>query len=147
MKVYLGADHGGYRLKEELKEYLSGLGYEIEDMGAYELDPDDDYPDFIFPVATNVSQNQESMGIVIGLSGNGEAIAANKVNGIRAALCMNENMTKKAREDNDANVLALGADFIDQETAKQITRMFLETPFSGEERHKRRINKIQNYDQ
>lgn len=146
MKIYIGSDHGGYQLKEELKKYLSEQGYEIEDLGAHELDPDDDYPDYVFPTAESVARNSGSMGIVIGRSGNGEVIAANKVKGIRAALCWNEEVAKKAREHNDTNVLSLGADYIDSETARKIVKTFLETSFSGEERHKRRIEKIKNYE-
>lgn len=142
MKIYIGSDHGGFKLKEELKKFLSDLGHEVEDIGAHSLDPADDYPDFIFPAAEKVAQNPESTGIVIGRSGNGEAIAANKVKGIRAALCLNEDMARLAREHNQANILALGADFVDTEKAKQITKTFLETPFSSEERHKRRVEKI-----
>lgn len=142
MKVFIGADHGGYGLKEELKRYLKDLGYEVTDLGAHELNNEDDYPDFIFPTVKRVAQNPGSMGIVIGRSGNGEAIAANKVKGVRAALCWNEEVAKKAREHNDANVLSLGADYLDPENAKRIVKTFLETPFSQEERHKRRIEKI-----
>lgn len=146
MKVYISSDHGGYQLKEELKEYLSELGYEVEDLGAHELNLEDDYPVFAFPVAEKVAQNSGAFGIVVGRSGNGEAIAANKVKGIRAALCWNEEVAKKAREHNNANVLSLGTDYIDTEKAKIIVKTFLETPFSGEERHKRRIEKIKNYE-
>lgn len=150
MKVYIGSDHGGYELKEELKKYLGELGQEVEDMGAHELNPQDDYPDFVIPVALRVAQgklqNEDVVGIVIGRSGQGEAIAANKVKGVRAALCMNEQMARMAREHNDANVLSLGADFIDVETAKKIVKVFLDTPFSEEERHKKRIAKITDYE-
>lgn len=146
MKIYIGADHGGYRLKEGLKRYLAELGHEVEDMGAYELNPEDDYPDFVFPVAQRVASEPGSRGIVIGRSGNGEAIAANKVKGIRTALCWNEEIAKKAREHNNANVLSLGADYIDTEKVKIIVKTFLETPFSEEERHKRRIEKISLYE-
>lgn len=142
MKIFIGADHGGYGLKEELKEYLEGLGYEVKDLGAHELNNEDDYPDFVFPVAEMVGKEAQSKGVVIGRSGNGEAIAANKVKGIRAALCWNEEIAQKAREHNDANVLSLGADYLDPESAKRIVTTFLETPFSEEERHKRRIQKI-----
>lgn len=145
MKVYIGSDHGGYQLKEELKGYLKELGYEVEDLGAHTLDPNDDYPDFVFPVAEAVAKESDSMGIVIGRSGNGEAIAANKVRGIRAALCWNEEIALKAREHNDANVLSLGADFVSVEEAKKIVKTFLETPFSEEERHKRRLQRIMDY--
>lgn len=146
MKVYIGADHGGYQLKEGLKKYLSELGYAVEDMGAHELNPEDDYPDYVFPTAESVARNPGSMGIVIGRSGNGEAIAANKVKGIRAALCWNEEVAKKAREHNNANVLSLGADYIDTDMAKNIVKTFLEAAFSEEEKHKRRVGKISGYE-
>lgn len=153
MKIYIGADHGGYNLKEELKRYLVSVGHEVEDMGAATLDMEDDYPDFVVPVALRLSlfaqgklQSEQAVGIVIGRSGNGEAIIANKVKGIRAALCLNENMARLARADNDANILALGADFVDSDTAKRILELFLKTPFSNEERHTRRIKKVTYYE-
>ncbi len=148
MRIYIGADHGGYQLKEELKAFLTKKGYEIEDLGAHTLDPQDDYPDFVIPTALRVAQSKpgEAMGIVIGRSGNGEAIASNKVKGIRAALCLSEEMAKKAREHNDANMLSLGGDFVDPETAKKIVETFLNTPFSNEERHVRRIQKIKEHE-
>ncbi len=146
MKIFVGADHGGFQLKEELKKYLVGLGHEPEDMGASKLDMDDDYPDFVVPVAQSVVQNPETLGIVIGRSGNGEAIMANKVRGVRAALCLSEDMARLARADNDANVLSLGADFVDAELAKKITEIFLKTPFLNEERHTRRVKKVAYYE-
>lgn len=146
MKVFIGSDHGGYQLKEELKTFLAGKGIEVVDLGAHALDPQDDYPDFVIPVAEKVASDPGSFGIVLGRSGNGEAIAANKGRGIRAALCLSIEMAKKAREHNDANTLSLGADFVDPETAKRIVEAFLTTPFSNEERHKRRIKKITEYE-
>lgn len=146
MKVYIGADHGGYKLKEELKPYLGELGYEVEDLGARELNPQDDYPDFVIPVGRRVIGEIGAMGIVIGRSGNGEAMVANKIKGIRAAVCLNVEMAKKAREHNGANVLSLGADYISQEEAKEVVKIFLETDFSQEERHKRRLEKIIDYE-
>lgn len=146
MKIYIGADHGGFELKENLKLYIQNLGYEIEDLGALTLDLEDDYPDFVMPVAKKVVSDGDSVGIVIGRSGNGEAIAANKVKGIRAAVCINSEMAKKAREHNDANILSLGADYIKQEGAQEIVEAFIETDFSQEERHKRRIEKISEYE-
>ena len=145
MKIYIGADHGGFKLKEELKDYLGELGFDLEDMGAAELVDGDDYPDFVMPVAQKAVEI-ETLGIVIGRSGNGEAMAANKVRGARAALCRTVEDAKLAREKNDANVLSLGADFTDSETAKQIVKTFLETPFSDSERHARRIKKITDYE-
>jgi ribose 5-phosphate isomerase B len=146
MKTYIAADHGGYELKKELISYLQEKGYAIEDMGNKEHDLQDDYPDFVFPLAEKVAKEMGATGIVIGRSGNGEAIAANKVKDIRAAVCLNIQMAKKAREDNDANILSLGADYVDLKTAKKIVDIFLETFFSKEEKHKRRINKITSYE-
>ena len=111
-------------------------------MGNIKLDPEDDYPDFVIPLAEKVSKEPDSFGVVLGRSGNGEAIVANKVKGVRAALCLNEKMAKMAREHNDANILSLGADYIDFETAKNVVEVFLTTPFSNKEKHKRRIEKI-----
>lgn len=147
MKVYISSDHGGYEYKEELKRYLKGKGYVVEDMGNTKLDPEDDYPDFVIPLAKRIGQEVGNFGIVLGRSGNGEAIAANKVEGIRAAVCLNPEMAKKAREHNQANVLSLGADYIDLETAKKIVDVFLKTPFSKEEKHKRRVDKITSYEE
>lgn len=141
--IFLGADHGGYQLKEELKKYLAGGGIKIEDVGAAILDPKDDYTDFIIPVARKVASDPNSLGIIIGRSGNGEAIVANKIKGARAALCLNEKMAEKARDHNNANVLSLGADYISLEDAKKIVQKFLDTPFSNEERHVRRFKKIE----
>ncbi len=146
MKIYLASDHAGYKLKEELKNYLQEKGYKFEDMGNLKYEQEDDYPDFVLPLAEKVTLDSQSLGIILGRSGNGEAIVANKIKGIRAALCLNEVMAKKAREDNWANILALGADFLDIEKAKKIVDVFLETPFSEKERHKRRVKKISSYE-
>jgi ribose 5-phosphate isomerase B len=146
MKTYIAADHGGYELKKELMKYLQEKGYVIEDMGNKEHDPQDDYPDFVLPLAEKVAKEMGATGIVLGRSGNGEAIAANKVKGIRAAVCINVKMAKKAREHNDANILSLGADYVDIDIAKKITDTFLETFSSKEEKHKRRVSKITSYE-
>ena len=150
MRVYVASDHGGFKLKEELKKHLQERGDEVVDVGNTKLDPNDDYPDFILSLAEKVAlrqaQGKPAFGIVLGRSGNGEAIAANKVKGIRAALCLNEIMAQKAREHNDANVLSLGADYIDLETAKKVVETFLETPFSNAKRHARRLDKISSYE-
>ena len=145
MKVLIAADHGGYELKEALEDYLENKGIEVEDIGNHELDPDDDYPDFVFPLAQRISE-KGGIGIVIGRSGNGEVIAANKVRGVKAALCTNVKHAKKAREDNHANVLSLGADFVDNDTAKEIADVFINTEFSKEDRHVRRVAKITSYE-
>lgn len=147
MKVYLATDHGGYELKEILKEWLKKDGFEAEDMGANSLDPEDDYPDFIVPLARKVAQESDSLGIISGRSGNGEAMAANKIKGVRAAVCLNEEMARKSKQHNNANILSLGADYMSVDEAKNIVKVFLETPFSNEERHIRRINKIKKVEE
>lgn len=146
MKIYIASDHGGFNLKEELKKDLQEAGHEVEDFGNKSYEPEDDYPDFVFPLAEKVAAEPESLGIILGRSGNGEAMAANKVKGVRAALCLSEEMARKAREDNNANVLALGADFVETEKAKKIVGVFINTRFSGEERHQRRVGKITSYE-
>lgn len=147
MIIYLATDHGGYELKEILKNWLKENSYDTKDLGAFSIDPNDDYPDFIIPLARKVSQEPDSLGIIIGRSGNGEAIAANKIKGIRAAVCLNEEMARKAKQHNDANILSLGADYISVDEAKNIAKMFLDTSFSNEERHVRRIKKIKEIEE
>lgn len=144
MKIYIGSDHAGYELKDKLKIYLSFLRYEIEDMGAFEYEPDDDYPDFITPVAQAVANNEGSMGIVIGSSGQGEAMCANRILGVRAALYYGGNLDiiKASRVHNNANVISLGARFLHETEAKTAVKEFLETAFPQEERHVRRIGKF-----
>ncbi len=146
MKIYIGTDHAGFKLKEELKKYLEDLGCEVQDMGAYTFNEDDDYPDFIYPVVQEVADDIVSglvaKGIVIGGSGQGEAIVANKVKGIRAAVVYDEYSAKMSREHNDANIISLGNRTINIDKAKELVKIWLETPFSNEERHKRRIEKI-----
>lgn len=145
--VYLASDHGGYNLKEELKPWLEEKGLTVEDLGAFDLNPQDDYPDFVLPLAQKVASNQNSKGIILGRSGNGEAIAANKVKSVRAVLCFNEKMAQMAREHNDANIISLGADYLEPEKMKLIVQVFLETPFPGEERHLRRLQKIRDFEE
>ena len=148
--IHIGADHAGFDMKEELREYLQSLGYEVVDHGAFEFDEDDDYPDFIQPVADAVSRDVEklSKGIVIGGSGQGEAIVANRFANVRAIVYYGEpanadlNIITLSREHNDANILSLGARFITNEEAKEVVELWLETAFGGEDRHVRRINKI-----
>lgn len=142
MKIYLAGDHAGFELKEIIKKYLAEKGYEVEDCGAYEMNPIDDYPDFISKVGEKVSEDPKSFGIVFGRSGAGEAIVANKFKNVRAVVGFNLENVRLSREKNDANVLALGTSFVDETAAKEWIDIFLNTPFSGEERHVRRINKI-----
>ncbi len=143
--IYIGSDHAGYKLKEILKKYLVTLGYEVEDKGAYEFDSEDDYPDFIIPVAEAVTIDSDNFGIILGGSGEGEEITANKVQGIRAVEYYGGNLdiVKLGREHNNANILSLGARFIKEDEAKEAVKIFIQTPFSEEERHIRRINKIE----
>ena len=144
MKVYLSSDHAGFELKKELAEFLRAQKYEVVDRGPVMLEPQDDYPDYIEPMAQKVAQNKGSFGIAIGGSGEGEAMAANRTDGARAAEYYGGNLdiVKVAREHNDANILSLGARFINSEHAKEAAALFLSTPFSGEERHARRIKKL-----
>ncbi len=146
MKIYIGTDHAGFELKEELKKFLKDLGCEVEDKGAYEFNREDDYPDFILPVvkavAEDIARDLDSRGIVIGGSGQGEAIVANKVKKIRAAVVYDEYSARMSREHNDANIVSLGTRTLSADKAKKLVKLWLETPFSNEERHKRRIEKI-----
>ena len=147
LKIYIGSDHAGFELKGKLIEFLKNLGHEVEDKGAYSLDPQDDYPDFVKPVAEAVSKDPNSRGIVLGGSGQGEAICANKFKGIRAmtyyAPSRGEvSIIKDSRSHNDSNILSLGARFLEANEALEATKLWLETPFSRDERHVRRISKL-----
>ncbi len=144
MKIYIGSDHAGFELKEKLKKYLESLSIEVIDKGAFSLDMNDDYPDFIVPVAEAVAKDNESLGIILGGSGEGEQISANKVEGIRAVEYYGGNLeiVKLGREHNNANILSLGARFVNEDEAKEAVKLFIDTPFSNEERHIRRINMI-----
>ena len=145
MKVFIGTDHAGFELKGKLVPFLKDLGHEVVDKGGFELNKDDDYPDFIKPVAEAVAEEKGSFGIILGGSGEGEEMSANKIEGIRAAEYYGGNLdiVKLAREHNGANILSLGARFITEDEAKEAVKIFLETKFSGDERHIRRINKIE----
>ncbi|MGB9883360.1 MAG: RpiB/LacA/LacB family sugar-phosphate isomerase [Microgenomates group bacterium] len=143
MTIFIGADHRGFNLKNQIIEYLHEKDIRIEDLGAYEYDPNDDYPDFAKKVAQAVLQNPENhLGIVICGSGVGVAIAANRFKGIRAALGFDENQIVHARENDHINVLALPADYLDLEKAKVIVDKFLETHYKLEEKYLRRLKKL-----
>ncbi|KKR89127.1 MAG: hypothetical protein UU85_C0003G0044 [Candidatus Wolfebacteria bacterium GW2011_GWA2_42_10] len=145
MLIYIGADHQGFRLKESLKKFLKNQGYEIVDVGNSHYDEDDDYPDFAGLVARQVAQDSTNRrGVVICSSGVGVDITANKFKGARSALVDNIEAARLSRHDDDANVLALAARFINEEEAKKILDIWLKTPFSGEEKHKKRLEKIKN---
>lgn len=154
-KIVIGADHAGYALKEFLKEKLAQEGYNIVDKGAHEYDEDDDYPDFVVPVAEEVSTDPEHVkGIVLGGSGQGEAMTANRFPGIRAVVFNGQYKPSDgrmvpheiviSRQHNDANVLSLGARFLSETEAFEAVKLWLETPFSGDERHVRRIKKLES---
>jgi len=158
MRNYIGADHVGFYLKEALKEYLIALGHRVTDIGAPMYIPEDDYPDYVFPVVQAVASGSADRGIVIGSSGEGEGIAANRIHGIRAFVYYGsakplshtskvgeaKDLITVSREDNDSNVLSLGASFVSPEEAKKVVEQWLSVPFTGEERHIRRIKKIDN---
>ncbi|MER7545281.1 ribose-5-phosphate isomerase [Actinomadura sp.] len=146
MRVFLGTDHAGFELKEHLVSWLKENGHEAVDCGAFEYDAADDYPPFVLRAAQRTADEPGTLGIVVGGSGNGEAIAANKVKGVRAALVWNEDTAKLAREHNDANVIALGARQHDLAAATRFVELFLGTPYSGEPRHTRRIEMLSEYE-
>lgn len=165
MVVHLAADHAGFELKEKVKEFLGKEGYQIEDHGAYEYDKNDDYPDFISQAAEAISKDLDERAIIFGSSGQGEAVVANKFKNVRAVVFYgpytpNHNvdvtgresddpyeMIRLTREHNDANVLSLGARFLKIEEALKAIKLWLGAPFTGEERHKRRIEKIKQIEQ
>lgn len=144
MKIYIGSDHAGYELKEKLKPFLNELGHEYVDVGPAQYDAGDDYPDFVRPVAEAVARENEARGVVIGKSGQGEAMCANRERGIRAAVYYggNKDVVKLSREHNDANVLSLGAGLLSADEAMEAVRLWLSTGFTEEERHIRRIAKL-----
>ena len=159
-RIHIGSDHAGFEMKEELKSFLESSGYDVIDHGAFEYDEDDDYPDYIFPAVEIVAIDPESVGIILGGSGQGEAICANRVKGIRAVVFNGQynpainfddtlendreipNEIVLSRQHNDANVLSLGARFLSMSEAKDAVELWLETEFSGDERHLRRLQKI-----
>ncbi len=147
MRVYLGSDHAGCELKVHLANHLAKQGYEVVDVGPHVFDPDDDYPAFCLHAGTRVVADPGSLGVVIGGSGNGEQIAANKVAGVRAALAWSVETAQLGRQHNDANVVAVGARQHTLDEATAIVEAFLTTAFSGSERHARRIAQVADYEQ
>lgn len=147
--IYIASDHAGYELKNVLKNFLISEGFEVEDCGVYEYDKDDDYPDFIYPCAKKVAETAGSLGIVLGGSGEGEAIAANKVKGIRATAYYggNEEIIKLSKTHNDANVLSLGARFFTEDEAKKAVKLWLDTMYDSSERHQRRHKKLRDIEE
>ncbi len=146
MRVFLGSDHAGFELKAKIAERLRRRGDDVVDCGAHAYDPNDDYPGFCIDAATRAVADKGSLAIVIGGSGNGEAIAANKVDGARCALAHSEATARLARAHNDANVLALGARTVPEADALHFVDVFVETAFSGEARHARRIAQLAAYE-
>ncbi|MET8310020.1 MULTISPECIES: ribose-5-phosphate isomerase [unclassified Micromonospora] len=146
MRVYLGSDHAGFELKVHLANYLAKQGYDVVDVGPHGYDPDDDYPAFCLHTGDRVVADETGLGVVIGGSGNGEQIAANKVAGVRAALAWSVETAQLARQHNDANVVAVGARQHTLDEATAIVEAFLSTPFSGNERHARRIAQVAEYE-
>ena len=146
MRVHIGGDHAAYDLQQDLIAFLTDEGHEVSNHGPFEVDPLDDYPVFVLRAAEAVAADDESLGIVLGGSGNGEQMAANKVAGVRAALCYNDELARLAREHNDARVLSIGGRMNTIEQARSMVRTFLATPFSGEERHQRRIDMVSAYE-
>ena len=155
MKIFIGTDHAGFTFKEKLKVYLTGLGHEVEDKGAFAYDVNDDYPDFIRQVAEGVAREDGSFGIILGASGQGEAMCANRVPGVRAGVFYGQpsklqtdaggqvlDMIASVRMHQNANIISLGMRFLTEDEAKFATELFLNTKFSGEERHIRRIEKL-----
>jgi ribose 5-phosphate isomerase B len=145
MRVFLGTDHAGYELKEHLRGVLAADGHDVVDCGAVTFDAEDDYPAFCLDAAAR-AVGEGGYAVVLGGSGNGEQIAANKVAGVRAALCWSVEIARLAREHNDANVCSLGARFLTPDEAVEVVRTFLATAFTGDERHARRIGAIAAYE-
>jgi ribose 5-phosphate isomerase B len=159
-KIFVASDHAGFALKNALTEHVRTLGYEVEDVGAHTLDPEDDYPDFVTPLAKKVAASPDARGIVVAGSGQGEAMCANRILGVRAAVFYGPMRVTAAldieggrsedgydavrlpRRHNDANVLTIGARFVSGDEADEAVRIFLETPFSGSPRHSRRLAKF-----
>ena len=146
MRIHIGSDHAGLELKSQLIEHLVGNGHDVTDHGPYEYDAVDDYPDFCIPAAEAVAKDLASLGIVLGGSGNGEQMAANKVSGIRAALAWSVETAKLAKDHNNANVVAVGGRMHELPLVKEIIDAFIAHPFSADERHIRRIDKITAFD-
>ena len=146
MRIHIAADHAAYELKEHLAEHLRAGGHDVVDHGAHEYDPQDDYPFFCFSAGEAVVAEPGSLGIVLGGSGNGEQIAANKVVGVRAALAWNEDTARLSRQHNDANVISIGARQHSPDAAVALVEAFLAEPFSGDARHQRRIDQLAAYE-
>lgn len=146
MTIYITSDHGGFEDKETLKQLLLEQGHTVEDLGPAQLEPTDDYPDFGIALGERVASEPGSMGVALCRNGQGICVAANKVTGIRAVTVFHPGMAASTRTDDDANVLCLSADHLDMEQIRAIVTRWLDTPFSGDERHIRRLAKIADYE-
>jgi ribose 5-phosphate isomerase B len=146
MKVFIGADHGGLKLKNEAVKWLKEWHFEVEDLGAHDFTSDDDYPDYAWPVAMKVANEPFTLGILICRSGQGVCMVANKAKGARAATAWNELSAFSARNDDDANIVCIPADHLTVDGAKLVIHTFLTTPFNSEPRFKRRADKIKKID-
>ncbi len=146
--IYLASDHAGFDLKNILVAYLKSENYQCEDLGPYTYEELDDYPDLIIPAAQKVANSPENLGIILGGSGQGEAIVANKVKGIRAVVYYggNSEIITLSKLHNNANILSIGARFVDQEEIKKTVKTWIDTKFTNEERHQRRIDKLANFE-
>jgi len=147
MRIGIAADHGGYLLKEELREALMEEGHQVADFGPARLEPSDDYPDFVIPLARAVAAGELERGVAICTSGVGASIAANKVAGVRAALIHDEFSAHQGVEDDDLNVICLGSRVVDYDRARALVSLFLGARFSGAERHRRRLAKVAELEQ
>ncbi len=142
MRIAIGADHAGFGLKNDIRDWLRGLGYIVEDLGAHSLDPKDDYPDFVYPVAEAIASKRAEKGIVVCGSGVGANVTANKIRGVRASVCHDVYSAHQGVEHDDMNVLCLGARVVSLDLAKELVKSFLNAKFTGEERHRRRLQKV-----
>lgn len=143
-KIYLAADHAGFQLKEAVKKFLAAEGCQVEDLGNFKYEESDDYPDWIKPAAEKISKSPSDRAIILGGSGQGEAMVANRYKNVRAAVLykFDKEIVKLSREHGDANILSLGARFLKEKDALKAIDLWLKTPFSGEARHKRRLDKF-----
>ena len=142
MRIAIGADHAGYSLKAPVDQLLSGLGHEVVDVGAYSLDPDDDYPDYAIALGESVTGGRADRGVLLCGSGVGASVAANKFRGIRASVCHDTYSARQGVEHDDMNVLCLGARIVGKALARELVQAFVSASFSGEERHQRRLGKV-----
>jgi ribose 5-phosphate isomerase B len=142
--IYVGGDHAGFEYKEKIKPFLFDLGYEVVDCGPFRYNKDDDYPDFVIPLAKKVVKNKNSVGIILAGSGQGEAIAVNRIKGVRAMVYYGgkKKILGLSKEHNNSNILSLGARFLTLKEVKEAIKIWLKAPFSGAKRHVRRLRKI-----